>query len=122
MHSGGPGAWNRHGSRTRRRGSISTAGSGRTALIGSITSSEPLHPRSRTMPSDVDARDIRARTLVLSRVFDAPRRVLFAAWTTPEQVAAWWGPLGYVTTHCEMDIRPGGSFRVCMRSPDGVDH
>jgi len=71
------------------------------------------------MPSDID---IQARTLVLSRVFDAPRRVLFAAWTTPTQVAAWWGPLGYVTTNCEMDIRPGGSFRVCMRSPEGVDH
>lgn len=71
------------------------------------------------MPSDAD---IAPRTLVLSRVFDAPRAVLFQAWTTPAQVAAWWGPLGYVTTHCDMDIRPGGSFRVCMRSPEGVDH
>jgi len=66
--------------------------------------------------------DLNARTLVLSRVFDAPRETLFQAWTTPRQVAAWWGPLGYVTTHCDMDIRPGGAFRVCMRSPEGVDH
>lgn len=71
------------------------------------------------MPSDTDTA---ARTLVLSRVFDAPRAILFQAWTTPSQVAAWWGPLGYVTTHCEMDIRPGGSFRVCMRSPEGINH
>ena len=71
------------------------------------------------MPSDADST---ARTLVLSRVFDAPRALLFAAWTTPAQVAAWWGPMGFVTTHCEMDIRTGGSFRVCMRSPEGVDH
>jgi uncharacterized protein YndB with AHSA1/START domain len=70
------------------------------------------------MPSDADTQ---ARTLVLSRVFDAPRGLLFKAWTTPEQVAAWWGPMGFVTTHCDMDIRPGGSFRFCMRSPEGED-
>ena len=71
------------------------------------------------MPSDADTN---ARTLVLSRVFDAPRSILFKAWTTPEQIAAWWGPMGYVTIHCEMDIRQGGSFRVWMRSPEGFDY
>jgi uncharacterized protein YndB with AHSA1/START domain len=71
------------------------------------------------MPSDADTK---SRTLVLSRIFDAPRSILFEAWTTPEQVAAWWGPMGYVTTDCDMDIRPGGSFRVGMRSPEGVVH
>jgi uncharacterized protein YndB with AHSA1/START domain len=60
------------------------------------------------------------RTLVLTRVIRAPRERVFEAWTTPELVAAWWGPEGYVTEHCEMDIRPGGAFRVSMRSPDGV--
>ena len=60
------------------------------------------------------------RTLVLTRVFQAPRSRVFEAWTRPALVAAWWGPEGYVTEHCEMDIRPGGSYRVSMRSPDGV--
>lgn len=60
------------------------------------------------------------RTLVLTRVFQAPRARVFEAWTRPDLVAAWWGPEGYVTEHCEMDIRPGGSYRVSMRSPDGV--
>jgi uncharacterized protein YndB with AHSA1/START domain len=71
------------------------------------------------MASDVD---IDARCLVISRIFEAGRSVLFEAWTTPGQVAAWWGPMGFVTTACEMDIRPGGSFRVVMRSPEGTDH
>lgn len=71
------------------------------------------------MASDVDTE---ARCLVVSRVLDAPRRAVFQAWTTAEQVAAWWGPMGFVTTICEMDIRPGGRFRVSARSPDGVDY
>jgi uncharacterized protein YndB with AHSA1/START domain len=53
-------------------------------------------------------------------VLNAPRARVFQAWTTPEQVAQWWGPEGYVTEHCEMDIRRGGSYRVSMRSPEGV--
>ena len=60
--------------------------------------------------------------LVVTRIIDAPRRLVFAAWTQPEQVARWWGPQGFVTTHCDMDIRPGGAFRCCMRSPTGTDH
>jgi uncharacterized protein YndB with AHSA1/START domain len=59
------------------------------------------------------------RTLILTRVLKAPRGHVFAAWTTPDLVAAWWGPEGYVTEHCEMDIRPGGSYRFSMRSPAG---
>jgi uncharacterized protein YndB with AHSA1/START domain len=62
------------------------------------------------------------RELVVTRIIDAPRDLVFRAWTEPEQVARWWGPQGFVTTHCEMDIRPGGAFRCCMRSPAGTDH
>ncbi len=62
------------------------------------------------------------RTLVLTRVFHAPRTRVFEAWTRPDLVAAWWGPQGFVTEFCEMDIKPGGSYRVSMRSPDGVIH
>lgn len=62
------------------------------------------------------------RELVITRIIDAPRRLVFKAWTEPEQVACWWGPQGYTTTYCRMDIRPGGRFRLCMRSPDGTDH
>ncbi len=62
------------------------------------------------------------RELVVTRIIDAPRRLVFQAWTDPEQVANWWGPQGFVTTHCDMDIRTGGAFRLCMRSPAGTNH
>jgi uncharacterized protein YndB with AHSA1/START domain len=62
------------------------------------------------------------RELVVTRIIDAPRSLVFKAWTEPEQVARWWGPRGFVTTFCDMDIRPGGAFRCCMRSPAGTDH
>jgi uncharacterized protein YndB with AHSA1/START domain len=62
------------------------------------------------------------RELVVTRLIDAPRRLVFKAWTEAEQVARWWGPQGFVTTYCDMDIRPGGAFRLCMRSPDGTDY
>jgi uncharacterized protein YndB with AHSA1/START domain len=62
------------------------------------------------------------RELVVSRLIDAPRALVFRAWTDADHVARWWGPQGYVTTYCKMDIRPGGAFRVCMRSPEGTDH
>ena len=59
---------------------------------------------------------------MVTRVLDAPRPLVFKAWTEPEQVARWWGPQGFVTTLCEMDIRPGGAYRVGMRSPKGTHH
>ncbi len=51
------------------------------------------------------------REHVLSRVFDAPRKMVWEAWTDPEQVAQWWGPNGFSTTIQEMDVRPGGVWR-----------
>lgn len=62
------------------------------------------------------------RELVITRVFDAPRDVAFKAWTEPERLVRWWGPQGFTTPSCEMDVRPGGAFRLCMRAPDGADH
>jgi uncharacterized protein YndB with AHSA1/START domain len=62
------------------------------------------------------------RELVITRVFDAPRRLVFKAWTEPEHLARWWGPQGFTTPFCEMDVRPGGAFRFGMRSPQGTDH
>jgi uncharacterized protein YndB with AHSA1/START domain len=60
--------------------------------------------------------------LTLSRMIDAPRPLVFGAWTDPEQIARWWGPKGFTTTRYEMDVRPGGTYRFVMRSPDGTDH
>jgi len=62
------------------------------------------------------------RELVVTRVFDAPPRVLFKAWTEPERLIGWFGPQGFTVPACTMDVRPGGAFRVHMRSPEGTDH
>jgi uncharacterized protein YndB with AHSA1/START domain len=60
--------------------------------------------------------------LVIERVFDAPRRLVFRAWTAPEHLVRWWGPHGFTLPSCRMDFRPGGAFRCLMRSPEGTDH
>lgn len=60
--------------------------------------------------------------LLITRIIDAPRRLVFKAWTQPEHVARWWGPQGFTTTHCEMDIRVGGNYRFGMRSPQGTEY
>jgi uncharacterized protein YndB with AHSA1/START domain len=62
------------------------------------------------------------RELIMTRIFDAPRELVFKAWTDPKHVARWWGPNGFTNPVCEMDLRPGGSFRIVMRAPDGVDY
>lgn len=61
--------------------------------------------------------------LVITRVFNAPRELVFDAWTKAEHLQHWQGaPRGFTVTTQESDIRPGGGFRICMRSPEGVDH
>jgi len=59
------------------------------------------------------------RELVITRVFDAPRCLVFRAWTDPELVVHWWGPQGFAPISCTMDPRPGGEWRRSMRAPDG---
>jgi uncharacterized protein YndB with AHSA1/START domain len=63
-----------------------------------------------------------APEFVITRVLDAPRRLVFKAWTAPERLVRWWGPRGFTTPSCTMDVRPGGAFRFLMRSPEGTDH
>lgn len=59
------------------------------------------------------------REVVLTRVINAPARLLFLAYTKPEHVMKWFGPPGYPLTTCEMDFRPGGTFHFAMTGPDG---
>ena len=59
------------------------------------------------------------RTLVITRIFDAPRSLVFNAWTEPAHRMRWWGLKGFTVTSCEMDLRPGGAWRLSMRSPEG---
>jgi uncharacterized protein YndB with AHSA1/START domain len=59
---------------------------------------------------------------VVTRVFDAPRRLVFQAWTDPKEAAHWWRPKGFVSVSCEMEVRPGGTWRRAMRAPGGGLH
>lgn len=62
------------------------------------------------------------RELVITRVFDAPRSLVFKAWTEPERVMCWLGPKGFTALEFEMDLRPGGAWRSRMRSPEGTEY
>jgi uncharacterized protein YndB with AHSA1/START domain len=68
------------------------------------------------------AENLADREIVSSRVFDAPREVIWNAWTDPKQIVQWWGPRGFTTTIDEMDVRPGGVWRHTMHGPDGTDY
>lgn len=59
------------------------------------------------------------RELVVTRIFDAPRRVLFKMWTEPEHLVRWWGPRGFTGLSSRMDVRPGGAWIRLMQAPDG---
>lgn len=61
------------------------------------------------------------RVLVMTRVFEAPRELVFQTWTEPEHLIHWSCPNGFTLTHCEGELRAGGAWRSCMRSPEGRD-
>ena len=63
---------------------------------------------------------IEGQEFVISRVFDAPRDLVFMAFTEPERMKHWWGPKGFVVVKLEMDLRPGGIQHYGLRGPDGA--
>jgi uncharacterized protein YndB with AHSA1/START domain len=63
-----------------------------------------------------------AGEMILTRVFDAPRELMWKLWTEREHILKWWGPKGFTLPACEMDFRPGGAYRFVMRGPDGQDN
>ena len=62
------------------------------------------------------------REIVISRLLDAPRELVYEMFTKPEHVAQWWGPRGFTNTIHSMDVRPGGEWRFIMHGPDGTDY
>lgn len=66
--------------------------------------------------------DNSAREIRISRLFDAPRALVYQAWTRPEHVVHWWGPNGFRNTIHEMQVVPGGVWRFIMHGPDGRDY
>jgi uncharacterized protein YndB with AHSA1/START domain len=72
----------------------------------------------QTMTSSSSTAD---REIVTTRLIDAPRELVFAAWTEAKHVGHWFGPDGFTTITHSMDVRPGGVWRFTMRGPDGKD-
>ena len=60
--------------------------------------------------------------LVISRIFDAPRPLVFKAWSAAEHMVRWLGPKDYTSPHCTMDFRVGGAYRACIRAPEGKEY
>jgi len=70
------------------------------------------NPAASPMPED----------LVITRIFDAPPEAVWKAWTDPERLVRWWGPQGFTAPACKVDLRVGGKYHFCMRSPEGKDY
>lgn len=78
-------------------------------------SSPSWRKRNVVVPNDNAQREV-----TVTRTFDAPRALVFKAWTDPKLVAIWWGPHGFTSPVCEWDARTGGVFRIHMRGPEGT--
>lgn len=66
--------------------------------------------------------DTSDREIIFTRIFDAPRELVFEAWTDPKHLMQWWGPNGFTNTIHEINVKPGGIWRFIMHGPDGVDY
>ncbi len=60
--------------------------------------------------------------LVITRIFDAPRELVWQAWTDPKQLVKWWGPKNFTAPVAKIDLRVGGKYLYCMRSPESQDY
>ena len=60
--------------------------------------------------------------VTITRIFDAPRELVWKAWTEPDRMMRWWGPKGFTSPVHKIDLRVGGEYLGCMRSPEGQDY
>lgn len=73
------------------------------------------------MAKENEATSTTERALVITRIFNAPVEAVWKAWTDPKQLMKWWGPKDFASPACNIDLRVGGKYLFCMRSPDGKD-
>ena len=84
-----------------------------------MTATEPK--LNNPTPTSSPSADPAVADLVITRVFAAPRELVWKAWTEPERFQRWWGPKHFTCPVCQIDLRVGGRFLVAMRSPEGQD-
>jgi uncharacterized protein YndB with AHSA1/START domain len=87
---------------------------GWTELVGSSLKNLVETRRSERLVGD--------REIAATRLFDAPRELVWKTWTDPAHIAKWWGPNGFTTTITSMELKPGGVWRYVMHGPDGRDY
>jgi len=80
---------------------------------------DKTHKKRNETPKAAKASKL--QTLTLSRIVNASRDKVFKAWTEPSQIMRWWRPKGFTCPSCKVDLRVGGTFLYCMRSPEGKD-
>ncbi len=73
------------------------------------------------MSVSVEANSVTEAVILMSRMFDAPRDLVWDTMTDPKHVSQWWGGHGFTNPVCEMDVRPGGKWHHVMRTPDGQE-
>jgi uncharacterized protein YndB with AHSA1/START domain len=90
---------------------------------GGGESSHPKQPKRRvTMTAEgAEKTELIRKDIVVTRLFDAPVERVWKAFTEDDEVMKWWGPEGFTSPAAKMDVRPGGTSLVCMRSPQGQD-
>jgi len=74
------------------------------------------------LEGQIDMTNTAGREIITTRVFDAPRDLVFRVWTEPQHVINWWGPNGFRNTIHEMNVAPGGVWKFVMHGPDGNDY
>jgi uncharacterized protein YndB with AHSA1/START domain len=62
------------------------------------------------------------RELVMTRLLNAPRELVWEVWTNPDHIKNWWGPVGFTNTILKMEVKPGGEWQFIMHGPDGTDY
>lgn len=77
---------------------------------------------SDSRPEGSSRPDSTEKELVIVRIFDVPRELVWKAWTEPGEVKQWWGPKGFISPFSRIDFRTGGSYLFSMRSPEGEDY
>jgi uncharacterized protein YndB with AHSA1/START domain len=85
-----------------------------------MTAESPMSKQGK--PVKHDDEPTAGREIVITRLLDAPRELVWDAWTDPQKVVQWWGPRGFTTTHEVMDLRAGGVWKRTMHGPDGKDY